>query len=406
MNFELHVIGSRYGYENYPHDGLDEELRECAALRNKCATLVISRSIGISHYVYLQSVGKKDSNDFVGLSLSFNGVYFRTTKTALEVLERLFETSMYSGLIIHIADNGEIEFNPQSFYEQRVNYNKLKEESQRIVDSLPRNSLTYIPHSFLIGQGNVSVNVEDGEIAIASMIAQYDRVAVSMGVKHFGYSGIQDRLSMLYTKSVEFEKKYNAERKKKKQYSLVVFLSLILLGCVTGFWLLNDVLNDKNVKINELEENVKNQSAMITTLNEEKQTLNDLIIILNNEVRTKEDSVQILQDDISTLQSIVNSLEYENGELKTDIGLARNQLQDNQKTIQNLRKTSSGNSGERYKVWSSSGNQACIYYQYGDNYSKTSYYVNDNTVITVWHIQNGYAMTSVGYLRTVDIKKL
>ena len=406
MNFELHIIGSREGFEKYPHDGFDNELKRCADLQKGNETLVISRAPEIAHYVFLHTIGQKSSKSFIGLSLSFNGVYFRSVKQAFEVMEQLYETAVYSGLIVHVTDNGRVEFNPSSFYDQGAQYNQLKIDAQRIIDFLPRNSIVALPRSFRRGQGDAIVNLEEGETIVSDQVALYDRVAVIRNAKYSGLSDMQERLAKLHEQKVEWEKKYNEERKKKKQYSLVFILSLILLGCITGFWLLNDVLNDKNVKIYELEGDVKKQSTMITTLNKEKQILNDSVIALNREVRIKKDSVQTLQDEKSSLQRQVDNLEYENGILNTNIRLAREQLEDNQRTIQRLKRASSSNSGESYKVWSSSGNTADIYYQYGSDYAKTYYHVRDNTEIKVYHIQDGYAMTSVGYLRTKDIKKL
>ena len=406
MNFELHIIGSREGFEKYPHDGFDDELKRCADLQKGSETLVISRAPEIAHYVFIHKIGQNSSKSFIGLSLSFNGVYFRSVKQAFEVMEQLYETAVYSGLIVHVTDNGRVEFNPSSFYDQGAQYNQLKIDAQRIIDFLPRNSIVALPRSFRRGQGDAIVNLEEGETIVSDQVALYDRVAVIRNAKYSGLSDMQERLAKLHEQKVEWEKKYNEERKKKKQYSLVFILSLILLGCITGFWLLNDVLNDKNVKIYELEGDVKKQSTMITTLNKEKQILNDSVIALNREVRIKKDSVQTLQDEKSSLQRQVDNLEYENGILNTNIRLAREQLEDNQRTIQRLKRASSSNSGESYKVWSSSGNTADIYYQYGSDYAKTYYHVRDNTEIKVYHIQDGYAMTSVGYLRTKDIKKL
>ena len=135
MNLELHIIGSRNGYEKYPHDGLDDELKLCSSLLHGIDTLVISRAPEIVHYVYLHNIGQKGTKEFVGLSLSFNGVYFRNVKKAFEVMERVFETAVYGGLMIHVADNGQVEFNSQSFYDQNAQYNQLKKETQLIIDS-------------------------------------------------------------------------------------------------------------------------------------------------------------------------------------------------------------------------------------------------------------------------------
>ena len=234
MNFELHIIGSRDGYEKYPHDGFDEESKRCVTLHQGAETLVISRAQEIIHYVYLHSIGQKESNDYFGLCLSFNGVYFHSAGKAFEVMERLYETAVYEGLMVHVADNGQVEFNPLSFFDQGAQYNQLKKDIHRIIDSLPRNNITALPRSFRIGQGASRVALEEGESVVADRIAQYDRVAVSRDAGHSGLSDIQERLERLHKQNVEWEKKFNEERKRKKQYSLVVVLLLILLIGGTG----------------------------------------------------------------------------------------------------------------------------------------------------------------------------
>lgn len=253
MNFEVHIIGSRNGYEKYPHDGLDDELKQCSALHRGDETLVISRAPEIIHYVYFHHIGQKGTHEFVGLSLTFNGVYFRNVKKAFDVMERIFETAVYGSSMIHVADNGQVEFNSQSFYDQNAQYNQLKKETQRIIDTLPRNCIVALPRSFRIGQGNATVNLEEGEIVVADKVAQYDRVAVTRDAGHSGLSDIQERLARLHDQNVEWEKKYDKERKKKKQFSLVIVLLLLLLvgGAAAAY-----VIRENFSEIGSLEESV------------------------------------------------------------------------------------------------------------------------------------------------------
>ncbi len=253
MNYDLHIIGSRNGYEKYPHDGLDDELKQCSALHRGDETLVISHAPEIIHYVYFHHIGQKGTHEFVGLSLTFNGVYFRNVKKAFDVMERIFETAVYGSSMIHVADNGQVEFNSQSFYDQNAQYNQLKKETQRIIDTLPRNCIVALPRSFRIGQGNATVNLEEGEIVVADKVAQYDRVAVTRDAGHSGLSDIQERLARLHDQNVEWEKKYDKERKKKKQFSLVIVLLLLLLvgGAAAAY-----VIRENFSEIGSLEESV------------------------------------------------------------------------------------------------------------------------------------------------------
>jgi hypothetical protein len=296
MNFELHIIGSREGFEKYPHDGFDEEAKRCVALLQGAETLVISRAQEVIHYVYLHDIGQKGARDYVGLSISFNGVYFRSVEKAFEVMERLFETAVYEGLMIHVSDNGQVEFNPQSFYDQRAQYNQLKKGTQRVLDSLPRNSITSLPRSFRIGQGDNRVTLEEGESVVADRVAQFDRVAVSRESGHSGLSDIQERLERLHKQNVEWEQKYNEERKKKKQYSLVVVLLLILLLGGAGAAYI-----------------IRGNFFTIGSLEEDVSQLNEELSLRKEDIRRHQMHIAKLQDtvvhQIKKIESLSDSLQ-------------------------------------------------------------------------------------------------
>lgn len=300
MNFELHIIGSREGYEKYPHDGFDDELKLCSALLQGTETLVISRMPEIVHYVYLYHIGSKDSKEFFGMSLSFNGVYFRSAKTAFEVMERLFETAVYGGLMVHVADNGQVEFNQPAFFDQGAHYNQLAKEAQRILDSLPRNNIAALPRSFRIGQGTATVNLDEGEEMVADRVAQHDRVSVIRNSAHAGLNDIQERLARLHEQNVEWEHKYEAERKKKKQYSLVVMLLVILFigGAVAAY-----VIRGNFFTIGSLEENV-------TQLNDELAQNKQVIHQHQKHIAKLQDTVAQQINKIAQLSDSLLQKEY------------------------------------------------------------------------------------------------
>ncbi len=310
MNFELHIIGSREGFEKYPHDGFDEEAKRCATLHQGVETLVISHAQEVIHYVYLHGIGQQGSRDYVGLSLSFNGVYLRGVEKAFEVMERLFETAVYGGLMIHVSDNGQVEFNSQSFYDQGAQYNQLKKDIQRVLDSLPRNSFTTLPRSFRIGQGDSRVALEEGESVVADRIAQFDRVAVSRESGHSGLSDIQERLERLHKQNIEWEQKYNKEQKKKKQYSLVVVLLLILLlgGAGAAY-----VIRGNFFTIDSLEENVSQLNEELSRKQEDIRQHQMHIAELQDTVARQKNRIERLADSLQQKEYALSrfaSLEY------------------------------------------------------------------------------------------------
>lgn len=303
MNYELHIIGTRGGYEKYPHDGFDEELKRCVCLHQGGETLLIARAPEIVHYVYLHNIGQEGEKDFVGLSLSFNGVYLRSATKAFEVMERLYETAVYGGLFVHVTDNGQVEFNPQSFYEQGAQYNQLKEGAQRIIDTLPRNSITALPRSFRIGQGNASINLEEGDTAVADRVAQYDRVAVCRDTGHSGLSEIQARLAKLHEQNVEWEKKYEEEHKKKKQYSLVVVLLLILLigGALAAY-----VIRGNIFTIGSLEDTVSNQKQELAQKHDTIHSQQTHIEQLQDKVDRQTAEISQLSDSLTQKERLLS----------------------------------------------------------------------------------------------------
>lgn len=405
MNFSLYLFGNPNGYDQYPLDSNITRFRnELSSCRTE-SQLSMYRDNQLIQYVYVRKVpGAKDL--YLGFVLVFTGVYCLNCHSLNDLFDKAFYDVLLKGELLRFQKE-KYSYKVSKFVDNPNEIKRVNLFFKTRLDNELSGLFVPIPNTFRIGDGEVSLSLKDSASDINYAISQYDIVHLTNDEKSVSeLERTQQLLSALYAEHGELQQKYRKVLSQKKNFKVVIFLSLILLACVTGFWLLNDVLIDKNVKINKLEGIVNNQSAMITNLNEEKQTLNDSVIALNREVQIKRDSVQILQDEKSTLQIIVEKLKETNGRLTTDRNMAREQILDNQRTIRELKRTRSNNSGERYKVWAYSGNAADIYYQYGSDYAKTSYQVRDNTEITVYHFQDGYAMTSVGYLRAKDIKKL
>lgn len=260
MNFDLLIISSRNGLEIVPQDGLNGELRRCAALHQGEETLVVSLDLEIVHYVYLRHIGKKNSNNFFGFVISFNAVCFRNAEKVFDLMERLYETAVYEGLLVHVSDTGQVELNGQPFYEQKSQCQRIEQEARRMVDALPRGSFVARPRNYRTGNGDTTINLSEGDSAVADRMSIYDRVAIVREQSHSGLLDMQSRLRQLHEQSTEWEKKYHEEHKKKKQYSLVVVLLVVLL---VGGALVAYVIRDNLFKIDRLEESVEERDRNI-----------------------------------------------------------------------------------------------------------------------------------------------
>lgn len=408
MNFSLYILGTPNGYDQYPLDTNNKKFQnEIASCRTE-SRLSIFRDNQLMQYIFVRKVSGSNSL-YLGFALVLTGVYC----TDCHALNDLFDDAFYDILL-----QGELLRFQKDKYNYRIakfvdNPNEIKRVNlffETKIDNELNRLFSPIPTSFQIGKGEFTLSLKETSANINVAVSQYDIVHLTNEEKSVSeLERTQQMLSALYAEHGALKAKYRKVLNQKRNFKLVVILSLILLCCITGFWLFNEVLNDKNIEIRELKQEITSQSEANEKLSNTNKELHSLLSDTERKL-AKTDSIQkITKDSLheqitenSNLQRRLNNANEEIDILESNIKLAREQLWDNQKTINNLK----NNSGERYKVWAANNNYAYIYYQYGSQYSRTSYTVSDNTILRVYHIENGYAMTNVGYLKTNDIKKL
>ena len=408
MNFSLYILGTPNGYDQYPLDTNNKKFQnEIASCRTE-SRLSIFRDNQLMQYIFVRKVSGSNSL-YLGFALVLTGVYC----TDCHALNDLFDDAFYDILL-----QGELLRFQKDKYNYRIakfvdNPNEIKRVNlffETKIDNELNRLFSPIPTSFQIGKGEFTLSLKETSANINVAVSQYDIVHLTNDEKSVSeLERTQQMLSALYAEHGALKAKYRKVLNQKRNFKLVVILSLILLCCITGFWLFNEVLNDKNIEIRELKQEITSQSKANEKLSNTNKELHSLLSDTERKL-AKTDSIQkITKDSLheqitenSNLQRRLNNANEEIDILESNIKLAREQLRDNQKTINNLK----NNSGERYKVWAANNNYAYIYYQYGSQYSRTSYTVSDNTILRVYHIENGYAMTNVGYLKTNDIKKL
>lgn len=422
MNFSLYLLGNPDGYNQCPPDYSDKFRNVLTSCKTE-SQIAVFRDEHLVQYVYVRKVPGNEKL-FLGFALVFTGVYCNNCHALNELFDRAFYDVLLKGELLRFQKD-KYKYLVSRFAEKQVEVNRIYAFFKSEMDGKLSKHFVHTPSSFFMAVGETVLSIKDPVSDINDAVVEYNTVYLTNTEKTVSeLERTQQMLSAIYEEHAQLKDNYNKVLNQKRNFKLVIVLSLIIIGCGAGFWLLKNMLNSKNNEIIEmggdiqaLNDTIKVKTKKNHSLTKEKQLLNDSILSLTNIIFVKDETIGHLQKNIDYLQNETTNLQKTRTqlqdqivELKHENKLTTRQLNDSCRTIRRLRTKlkESNNSihSERYKVWSSSGNKATIYYRRGNRYDETSWTINDNAEIYVYLIQDDYAVTSVGYLRVKDIKKL
>lgn len=394
MNFSLYIIGTPNGYDQYP---LDTNSNKFQSVLISCKTesqISVFRAGQLIQYVYVRKIPSSNGL-YLGFGLVLTGVYCLNCHTLNDLFDEAFYDVLMKGEFLRFQKDkylyrvSKIADNPDEV--KRVNqFFKMKLEHK--LGKLFVN----IPASFRMGNGSFTISLKENASNINNAISQHDIVHITNNEKSVSeLERTQKMLSDLYSKHQQLESEYRKVLNQKKNFKLVAVLSLIVIGCAVGFWLLNNLLNDKNLTISDLRYNIASKNRTIAEYKIQNDSFAKKISILDQLVKSKDESIAQIN---SEKKELYNDLSYCQEEV---LALRAENLVLSKKNSS----SSSSSSYETYEVYASGSNKAFCYYQCGSNYIKTDCYFSDYQKVTVYLKKDGYALTQGGYVRLIDLRK-
>lgn len=323
MNFSFYILGTPEGrYSQYPDDYTASTL---AGLQEGMAgaRLVIYREMDLVHYAYTERLG---NNSIIGFCLIFNKARIQKPRQLIRLFRFIIEKRLVeSGEVIKYTDDGELRFKVRSMSECIKEYDRLKgflnSEFENNASKYDIEPLT-TTYNGVRSTGELDRNASDGQIV--ALTNQHNKVIVDddNGIEH-GY------IPQVIASLREQNKKANEEiarlqeananlERKKKQYSFVILLALIILGCGVGLFFLNNNLNSTRGELEQANQTISNKNSEISELN-------STIESKNREIKQEKERYSNLESEIASVAPfVITRVEigstYKGGGMETDFG--------------------------------------------------------------------------------------
>ena len=394
MNFSLYVLGTPNGYDQYPLDTNSSKFQRVLTSCKTESQLSVFRTNQLIQYVYVRKVPSSNSL-YLGFCLALTGVYCLNCHTLNDLFDAVFYDVLMKGELLRFQKN-KYSYTVSKFAENADEIKRINQFFKTKLENELERLFVNIPASFRMGNDSFTISLKENASDINNAISQHDIVHITNDEKSVSeLERTQKMLSDLYSKHQQLELEYRKVLNQKRNFKLVAVLSLIVIGCAVGFWLLNNLLNDKNLTINDLRSDVASKNRTITEYEIQNDSLGQKIFNLNQVVIRKNDSIALIKSEKEDLN---NDLSYYKEEV---LALRAENLALSKKNSS----SSSSSSYETYEVYASGSNKAFCYYQCGSNYIKTDCYFSDYQKVTVYFKKDGYALTQGGYVRLIDLRK-
>ncbi len=387
MNFSFYIYGTPNGYNQYPADEKNRMFQEFAEKNKTESQLTVHRDGKLTYYTFLRKLSANKAS-YLGISLVFNGVYCKNSRKIFDVFAKVFFDISLKGEILKFNKNGTNAFAVDKFVNKQVEIERIIELFSYEFNNALRHDFASLEPSFKVGNGAKNISINEQNSVIDTAIREFDYIHISDSEKSVSQlERTQKILADVYAEKSELQNNYKKLVAQKKQYKVVLFLCLILIGCAVGLFIFNKNLQSKdsqiqhlNMEISKKNQNIENLNTNIARLQSDKQQLNSRIGILKNDLRQKEENISSKDSEIENLN---------------------NSIEDLNNRISSLRSENSSKS-TYYKV---NVSQAYCYRLCADTYYKNDCYYSSGSAVEVYTQRDGYGLTIGGYLKMSDLTK-
>ena len=324
MNFSFYLLGNPDGYNQCPPDYIDK-------FRNVLTSCKTESQIAVFHnehlvqYVYVRKVPGNEKI-FLGFALVFTGVYCNNCHALNELFDRAFYDVLLKGELLRFQKD-KYKYLVSQFAEKQVEVNRIYAFFKTEMDGKLSKLFVHTPQSFFMGVGETTLSIKDAVCDINDAVVEYNTVYLTNTEKTVSeLERTQQMLSAIYEEHAKLKDNYNKVLNQKRNFKLVIILSLIIIGCITGFWLLKNMLNDKNNEIIKKEGSLQALNDTINVKSEKNLLLLDEKRILSDEKRVLKDSIRYLWRVIVDKDNLIISL-------KKDVEFLQNETINSQNTF-------------------------------------------------------------------------
>lgn len=259
MNFNFYIFGTPEGrYSQYPNDYTASTLTELLKSMQD-VELAIYREMNLMHYVFAERL---DGNHLIGFCLIFNNVRLQKPKGLINLCRFIVEKQLVNnGAIYGYDSNGNLSFRVKNLNECTCEYDRLKNLINiELEHNAPNYGIEPLTTTYNGTQTTGTIGEDASDAQIVALTQQHNKVVVT-GTANIEHGLIPQLVASLRSQVQELTKqnaalkqniaKQNiaAKQNRKKLYPWFMFLSVFVVACIAGLYVLNENLSNKDKEL-------------------------------------------------------------------------------------------------------------------------------------------------------------
>ena len=268
------------------------------------------------YYCYIR---KLNDNKYFGLSISVNGFYISRVDELFSLFENTIEKIAQQGSFIHFTKDGSLTTSTTILKNKEEDIDTLSENLRRGFEALGSSTNILPQVDYTVAKDSVKeFNALDDkrDIVRASYTYGYtfiykdkDFNTVRINSYRSVLSQLNEENNNLRKRNEELKEQNTKIHRQKKQFQLVVFLALAILGCGIGLFFLSNNLNmtkselaDANNTISIMNDTIESKNNQISGLRRDVHNLN---VSLREEIERREE----VENDYESFNNFLNNMQ-------------------------------------------------------------------------------------------------
>lgn len=243
MNISVYLFGEfNHGYSQYPNDYSHAIFKSFAQNAQATTQIAIRRDGDLMYYGYIR---KMENDEYLGLCVVINGKYVTQIDGMFAIFERIIESMLRNGYLIHYSDKGEICSKVGQLYESREEIDQITFNLQSSFDRLEGSAKKLPAVNYGVAKDsikNFSIQDDEQEILKSSYTNGFTFIYKSKEyntAQMNSYKGIisrkENEIQSLRSECAELKNQVSSLKNRQrntKWVSLLSIVAVVLFGVV------------------------------------------------------------------------------------------------------------------------------------------------------------------------------
>lgn len=314
MNSSVYIFGNlSSGYTQYPDEESTSSIFQKFYTKTKATTqIAIRRDGNLMYYAYIR---KLEQGKYIGLCILLNGAALTKFEGLFSLFENVISNLVNKGYLIKYNESGNLIANTKHLYMNQEEIDLVSESLKGGFDSMQSTTMKLPPINYAISNESVKeFVVEDDahEILKSSYTNGYTYIYKSKGFNTAlmnSYQGVLSKISKendsLKKENSNLKEENRKIRQQKKQFKNVMILSMILVVCCIGLYLLYINLNNTQGQLDDANGRIANKNRIIKDHEEKIEQLNSRIDSLTTVYTTTYNQKLIAEQQLANICSFL-----------------------------------------------------------------------------------------------------